>query len=241
MGTPKRFYNGVASVTSDNPLGALPYLDPTTWAIWMEEFILIPDAGEDWTHTQTNGTLAVASTGGCGISTQTLAGADNDLSQLYPATATITLTSGKKTMFEAKVKVDKGAGGTIGEQEIFVGLSAVLTGTNFTAADGLTMATDDCIGFWSPDGTAGLSAISRDTDVESIATAATTYVDATWCVLSWHYDGISTVKFYSNDLLIASLSDIPEDTALAPMLYIKAGEAKAAVLSCDYIMVCRER
>ncbi len=241
MGTPKRFYNGIASATSDNPLGALPYLDPTTWCVWMDDFILIPDAGEDWTHTQTNGTLAVASTLGCGIATQTLAGADNDLSQIYPATATLTLTANKKCVFEAKVKIDKGAGGTIGQQEVFVGLSAVLTGTNFTASDGLTMATDDCIGFWSPDGSASFSCIARDTDVESIDTASSAIVDATWYVLSWYYDGGSTIRFYVDDALVASLTDLPEDTALAPMLFVKAGEAAASVLSTDYILVARER
>lgn len=239
MGAPRRFLSGVASVASDNPLGVLPYLDPTTWAVFFEDFLLIPDAGEDWTHTNTNGTLAVDSTNGCGSATLTMAGADNDLSQLYPAAGTFTLTSGKKAIFETKIRVDK-ATGTIGEEEIFVGLSSVQTGGNFTAADGLTMTVDDCIGFWSADGSAVINAIVRDTDVESI-TAAATIVDVTDIVLSWYYDGGSTIKFYVNDGLVAELNDVPADTALTPMLYIKAGEAKAKVLTCDYILVARER
>lgn len=243
MGSPQRFLNGIASVASDNPVGALPYLDPTKWCIWFEDFVQFPDtaASSAWTDTNTNGTLAVASTLGCGIATQTLGGADNDLSQVYLATATLQIATAKKFIFEAKVKVDKGAAGTIGEQEVFVGLSAVLTGANFTAADGLTMTTDDCVGFWSPDGSASWSCIVRDTDVESIDTAAATMVDATWYVLSWYYDGIGTVKFYVNDVLVASLTDIPEDTALTPTIFIKGGEAKPAVLSTDYLLVARER
>lgn len=239
MGSPRRFLNGVASVASDNPLGVLPYLDPTTWAIWFEDFITIPDAGEDWTHTNTNGTLSVNSTNGCGSAVLTMGGADNDLSQLYPATATFTLVSGKKALFETKLRISKG-GGTIGEEEVFAGLSSVQTGANFTAADGSAMTADDVVGFWSADGSATLSAIVRDGDVESI-TAAHTIVDVTDVVLSWYYDGGTKIKFYINDGLAATLNDVPLDTALTPMLYIKAGEAQAKVLTCDYVGFFRER
>ena len=103
MPSPERRLNGVSSVASDNPLGQLPYLDPTKWAILMEDFIVLPDAGEAWTHTNTNGTLAQASTNGCGIITLTMGGADNDLSQLYLQGLCFTLESAKKTIFEVKV------------------------------------------------------------------------------------------------------------------------------------------
>jgi hypothetical protein len=239
MSTPKRFYNGISSVTSDNPLGMLPYLDPTKYCVWMEDFILIPDTGENWTDTNTNGTLAVASTGGCGIATQTLGGADNDLSHVYPATATFALTSGKKAFFEAKIKVDKGAGGTIGQQELFIGLSTVATGTNFSAADGTSWAMDNAVGFASLDGSADIDAVVRVSDAESIDDGASTYADATWYVLSWYFDG-TNVTFYVNDSQVAQLTTFPTG-AMSPVLFVKAGEAKAAVLSTDYILVAVER
>jgi len=244
MASPLRRLNGVSSVTSDDPMGDIPYLDPTKWITFMDDFALIPDAGEAWTHTNTNGTLAVAADTTNDvptITTQTLGGADNDLSQLYPATATMTITAAKKAVFEAKIKVDKGSGGTIGQQELFLGLSSAQTGADFMASDGLSMAVDDCVGFVSYDGSANINCIVRDTDVESVDTGATTYADATWYTLSWRYNGAGTVKFYANDSEIASLTDIPEDTALTPMMFIKGGEAKASVLSTDYIFYARER
>ena len=125
----ERFYDGLSTVYADNPLGNLPYPDPTKYAIWMEDFIIEPEATTQWLHTQTNGTLASASTGGTGVITQTLAGGDNDLSQMALASVTVALTAGKKAFFEAKVKVAKGAGGTIGQQEVFVGLATVQVGT----------------------------------------------------------------------------------------------------------------
>lgn len=235
----ERFYDGLSTVYSDNPLGNFPYPDPTKYAVWFEDFVQKPETTTQWLHTQTNGTLASASTGGGGSITQTLAGADNDLSQMALAAATFALTSGKKMFFEAKVKVDKGAAGTIGQQEIFVGLSTVQVGANFTASDGLTMAADDVIGFWSPDGSTNLAAIARATDVESIESAATTYADATNMVLSVYFDG-TTAKFFKDDIQVASLTGVPT-AALCPTLYIKAGEGKAPVLTTDYVLVAVER
>lgn len=213
----------------------VPFMDPADWKVWYEPMVQIPEVTTYWTHTQTNGTLAVTSSG----ITQTLAGGDNDLSQLYLKTATFALVSGKRALFEAKVKVDKGAAGTIGQQEVFVGLAAVATGNNFTAADGLTMAVDDCVGFWSPDGSTNLAAIARATDVESIEAAASTYADATTYTLQWLFDG-TTVTFYKNGTHIASLTGFPT-AAIAPMLFVKAGEAKAAVLTTSYVLVATER
>lgn len=235
----ERFYDGISTVYASNPLGMLPRTDPTTYAMFMEDFLTPVGTTDLWLHTQTNGTLAGAATGGCGIITQTLAGADNDLSQLALKSVSFLMTAGKKLFFEAKVKVDKGAAGTIGEQEVFVGLSTVQVGANFTAADGLTMAADDVLGFWSKDGTANLAAIARKTDVESIESAATTYVDATWMVLSIYFNG-TTAYFYKDDNGIAALTGYPT-AGLCPTLYIKAGEAKPAVLSTDYVFVAVER
>ncbi len=230
-----KFLSDLAVGMAGNLRVGVPYMDPASWKLWSEPFVQIPEVTTYWTHTQTNGTLAIGSSG----ITQTLGGADNDLSQLYLATASFALVSGKRALFEAKVRVDKGAAGTIGQQEVFVGLSKVQTSTNFTAADGLTMTVDDCIGFWSPDGSANLAAIARATDVESIEAAASTYADATSYVLRILFDG-TTAVFYRDGVGIASLTGFPT-AALTPMLFIKAGEGKASVLTSAYVLVATER
>ena len=230
-----KFLSDLSAGMAADLRSGVPYMDPAYWKVFYDPFVVIPDVVTYWTNTNTSGTLAVSSSG----ITQTMGGSDNDLSQLYTKTATFALVSGKKALFEAKVKVDKGAAGTIGQQEIFVGLSAVATSTNFVAADGLTMAVDDCVGFWSPDGSTNLAAIARNTDVESIEAAASTYADATFYTFQWLFDG-TTVTFYKNGTGIASLTGYPT-AALAPMLFIKAGEAKPAVLTTAYILVATER
>lgn len=240
MAAPKRFYNGISDVSSDNPLGQFPYLDPTKWALYMEEFIVydVAQSTTYWTLTQTNGVDSLVA--GCGCVALTLGGSDNDLAQLYNTTASWATDTSKKMIFECRFKVDKGAGGTIGQQEIFIGLSSVQTGTNFFDAAGLVRTMDDAIGFLSYDGTTNIDCVQGEADVFSTEAGATTYADATEMVLSWYYDG-STTKFFKDDVEIAELTTNIATSAVTPMLYIKAGEAFASVLTVDYILVARER
>src|SRR5574343_265500 len=171
------YYDGISDVSEANPLWMFPRLDPTLYAIWMDDFFQIPEVTTYWTHTQSGGTLAATSTGGTGVITQTLGGSDNQYSHMFLTHVTFALTSGKKMFFEWKGHVDKGTGGTIGEQELFMGLSSAQTTTNFVAADGLSLAVNDAIGFWSPDGSTNINCVCRATDVESVQTGASTYAD----------------------------------------------------------------
>lgn len=234
-----RFLNGISTVNGASPLGQLPYPDPTLWAVWQENFIVTPNTSLGWTLTQTNGTLAQAGTGPCGGITLTLGGADNDLAQLYPTLGQFTLESGKKAMFKVKFMVNKASGGTIGEQELFFGLTKVQTGNNFFAADGLSMTADDVVGFSSYDGSANINAVIRVSDVESGEAGITTYADVTALTLAWYFDGTS-VYFYVGDTLKAIISAFPTGV-MTPCLYIKAGEAKAAILTAYYMFLARER
>lgn len=236
---PQRFLTGVSSVAASDPLAELPYLDPTKWMLMMNDMLVLPTS-LGWTNTNTAGTLAVASgAAGCGVATQTMGGADDNLSQLYMTTATMALVANKQAFFEAKVRVDKGAGGTIGQQELFAGLCTVQTGANFFAGDGLSMTVDDCVGFSSYDGSTNLNAVARISDVESAQVGASTYADATYYVLTWYFNG-SYIIFYVDGTEVARLFKFPTG-AMTPCLYIRAGEGAASVLTTDYVFVAIER
>ncbi len=242
MSTPKRYLSGISSVASDNPLGIFPYLDPTKWASKYECWDLY-DAAQATTYytlTQTNGVDSIVAGAG-GVLTLTLGGADNDLAQLYGTNAAWATSATKKMFFEAAVTVAKGASGTIGQEELFVGLSSVQAGTNFFNADGTLRTMDDAIGFASFDGSVNIDCIQGEADVFSTETAATVYADATKLVLSWYYDGDGNTKFYKDDALVATLTTSLATSALTPMFYVKDGEGKAKVLSVDYYLVARER
>ena len=238
----QRYFEGIGSINSDNPIGMLPYLDPTKWCVWMEDFVNVPELTSQWTHNAIDGIVSVDSTGGTSSLVQALGGThatDNDYSQLYP-TVTVgnfTFASGKKLIFEAKVMVT--AAGTIGLQELFVGLGTVQATNNFIDALGLLLTVDNCVGFWSPDATATIKCVSRVADVESIQSAATTYATATQMVLSFYFDG-TTVAFYKNDVQIGHLFTYPT-AGVTPVLWIKCGEAQIISLKTDYILVARER
>jgi hypothetical protein len=231
--------DGFATRMPGQPNGVYPRILPfDVWSSYYEDFFLgssgIPFG---WTNTNTNGTPTNAS--GSTL-VQTLGGADNDVSHMYATTATFTTTAGKKACFSAKIKVSKGASGTIGLEEVFVGVGTAQTTTNFVAADGSSLTVDNCIGFWS-DPTAGatIHCVCRASDVESVVSAAGTYVDATYTTLSWDYDGTS-VYFYQDNNLIATITASIPAADMTPMLMIKAGEAKAKVLSTHYIFCATE-
>jgi hypothetical protein len=192
-----------------------------------------------FTHSTVGSTPTVA-IGANSTLVQTLAGADNDTSALYATTASMTIAAGKKAYFRARLKIDKSASGTIGEQEVFVGLSSAQTTTSFMAADGLSMAVDNCVGFVSYDGTANICCVSRVSDVESVEANAASYAQATYMELAWDWDG-STIKFYKDTNLVATITTTPSTTAMVPMLYFKAGEAQPAVMTTDYIWCAIER
>lgn len=212
-------------------------LTPFKYHTYFEDFIAITSGvPEGWTHTNTNGTLALTTPSSL---TQTLGGADNDLSQLQATSNTLVMVSGKKAFFRWRGKVDKGSTGTIGEQELYVGIGTVQTGTNFVAAAGTSLAVDDFVGFASYDGTANICATVRVTDVESVEANITSYADVTTLELGWDFDG-TTVTFWKDANRLTQISAFPTG-AMAPVIYFKGGEAKAAVLTTDYIFVAIER
>ena len=234
-----RNLDGFSDVAQSDPLGALPFLDPTRWAVDFEDFLRY-DLAQETGHyvlTQTNGVDTIA--GPTGVLLLTLGGADNDVAELQGAVAPWQTQTGKKLLYEARVKVAKGAGGTIGQEELFFGLATIQTTTNFMNAGGTALAVDACMGFVSYDASTSLSPVNRVADVESIEAGAASYADDTWMVLSLYHDGSST-KFYKDGTLLGDLAAEPT-TVMTPTLFVKAGGAHAKVLHCDYYLVAAER
>lgn len=193
--------------------------------------------GKGWTLTETNCTNTIV--GATGKLVMTLGGADNDLGQFYLNSAPIQLTSGKKMIFEAHVKVDK-ASGTIGQEEVAVGLSSVQTGTNFFNSGGTDRAMDDFIGFVSYDGNANWTALQGENDTFSSEVDVVAMTDVTDMVLTIYFDGARSFFYIDGNLEATFQTNFPT-SVVTPVLYIKAGESQAKVLTCDYILCAVER
>lgn len=235
-----RNLDGFSTVDAAHPLRAIPFLDPTRWAVWFDDYLAYDktQGNAAYTLTNTNGVDTIL--GPTGILTITLGGADNDLAQVYLTDGAFATVAGKKLVWEARVKVNKGAGGTIGQEEVFVGLSSVQTGTNFMDAGGLIRTMNESMGFLSFDATANVNCIQGQADSVSTEAAAFAYADDTWMVLGCYYDGVQTY-FYKDDVLEATLTDNEPTSVVTPMLYIKAGAGHAKILSADYFLVATER
>jgi len=237
--TIQRNADGWSSRIASDPLALFNFNDPINYPYFLDHFLAYDDTqavGHPYTFTQTNGTDAIL--GPSGVLTLTCAGAANDLCQLQLTNAPWQSNS-KRLWFEAKVKLVLDSGGTVAANELAVGLFSVQTGSNFFAADGLSLAADDALGFVSFDATATMNAVMRENDVQSSEAGIVTPVDDTWMRLSIYYDG-GTAYFYKDGGLVATLTTVDATSVLTPTLYIKLGEAKGNALHCDYIFTGAE-
>lgn len=240
MSTPQRFLNGISNVTIDNPLGRLPYLDPTKWAIWMEDFLHYDVAQGDaaWILDVVNAG-ADAVVGPTGVLTLTLTGASDSVG-LQQSNGAWQLTSGKKAIFKTRCKIVKG-GGTIGQEGFFVGLTSVQTTTNFMDAPPPTArAFDDGWGFLSYDATTNIIALQGEADVFSTEVGCTTYADDTWMELAIYWDGSKSI-FYKDNVELCEITTNPPTSVISPVVFISAGEAQTDAIHCDYLLVAVER
>lgn len=231
---------GFSALLPGDPLADLDIGNPRKWAIFMDDFLAYDKgqlAGNPYTLTQTNCVDTIV--GPTGVLVLTLGGADNDVGELQILDAAFQ-TNSKRMFFEAKVKLTLASGGAIAANELFIGLSSVQTTTNFMNSGGTAMAADDVIGFVKYDADSTLGAIMRKTDVESSDGSLKTPVDGVYITLAFYYDGAS-VRFYVDGVEVSELSSNIPTAVMTPTLFIKGGEAKANILSCDYILVAAER
>ena len=238
--TISRNEKGYSSLLASDPLGYFNFNDPINFPRWMDDFLaydLTQAQGTNYTFTQTNGSDTLE--GPTGVVKLLCAGADNDLVQLQLTEPSIA-TNSKQLWFDCKVSLTLASAGTIAANELFFGLSSDQQGTNFFAADGLSLAMDDALGFYKLDAEASLTAISRENDSQSIIPSVVTPTTGTYMRLSVYYDG-GTAHFYHNGSLVGSLSGVDVTSTLTPCLYLKAGEAKANYIKCDYLFMGSKR
>ncbi len=238
--TKHRFTGGLATVPETDVLAPFDFPDPTTWAVYWDDFLFYDKAQGDgaWTFTQTN--FADTIVGPTGNLVLTSAGAADDLGQLYHTDAAWQ-TNSKAMLFEVRAKLDKSGSGTLTEIEMFIGMSSVETGTNFFNSAGTAIAMQDVIGFAKFDGKATMDCTQGETAVYSTETDAFTLVDNTYTVFSFYTAGNGTTKFYVDSALKATLTSNIATSVLTPMLYCKSGESQPHVMSVDYMFVAAQR
>jgi hypothetical protein len=254
MSTPLRFLDGLSNVAAADPLGSMPYLDPTKWIIYHEDFCSGFLGGNTVANgnATANGIYCVASANAT-VNIVTDAGgilgclkivttaADNEYGWLQTLSPGFTMTAGKKFIMETSFEVTHTAG-NIDENEIFIGLasySASLTAA--FAAGGTTLDADDGIGLYSGDNDTNINFVVGEDDTYDTKVVITTYLTATWYRVSIYYDG-TNIYLWVNDTTVGHMTpdQIPV-SVIGPMFFLRSGEAKVHQLLVDYLFCAFER
>lgn len=254
---PRRFFNGISNVDGSKPLAMFPYLDPTKYTVYFEDFYgplfetqiaaataTMAIEGMKWTTVaaESIGIAQDADANGC-LSLSVLS-ADNAQVYGYTLAPAMRMRAGKKFFLQTRIEITEEAGGTIGQEEFFVGLAdnaGFATIANFMSANGLALTTDDCVGFVSYDGSAETNVVIGENDVRDTVPVGAAMVDATWVKYTIYFDG-TDLYYFVNDAAAGAFTPtaIPV-SPVGPAYYLKAGEDKNKTLLVDYLFVACER
>jgi len=250
----KRFLNGITDVSSDDPLGAFPRLDPTKYVMYYEDFVgPLFDSASISNSTATENGLRVTASANATVNLVTDAtdaplgalkivttAADNESGLIQTMSPGWAMKSGKKLWMESRFELTHTAG-NIEQNELFIGLATSQTGANFFATDGSARTFDDGIGWYSPDADTDIDLICGEADSFTNVTVKATYATATWYVMSVYFDG-TTLYCYRDGTLVATLTpDAIPVSVVGPTFYLKSGEAKVHQLLVDYLLIAAER
>ncbi len=247
--TVRRNADGFTSFPKGHPLENFNFGNPITHPYFMEDFLtwdIGQAAGHSWTHTSTGSTDTVVGPTGVGRFTLTT---DNDIMQCQ-LTEAPWQTNSKRLYFMSRFSLNI-AGGTIAQNELFVGMSSEETGTNFFNNGGTALAMQDAIGFYQFDGGTGSMGVAmREATVGSTEESVLTLTDDTFVTVAFVFDGTQTDFYTSTDASgldmrtdnpAATLTSTIATSILTPTIYLKCGESQANIFNCDYIFVGSER
>ncbi|MBV5322727.1 MAG: hypothetical protein JZU60_02695 [Ilumatobacteraceae bacterium] len=227
MGAPTRFQNGVTNNSGSNALGMMGQLDPTLFHTYFNDFDTFL-AGE-WTVTNVGVTPTIALTavdGGAILQTNTAGIADSAF--LQKVGASFTFAAGRKVWFKARFQVSDAT-----ESSIVFGLQVV---------DTTPLAVSDGMYFLKADGAATYSFISATGSVLTTAAAVGTITAATMTELSFYFDGVNEVQYFSNGTLLGRMAVATLPTGLVTVSFGMAnGEAAVKTMTTDYIFAAQER
>lgn len=226
----------------------MPFLDPTRFYVFFDDFNKY--AAGDWTVTETQGAATQATIAGAGGWLALVnSAADNDVNQLQNLFATTAFTDGKILAMKCRFKVSDAT-----QTDIIVGLNAV-------DASPIQSVTSDGINFLKADDAATILFQVGIASAYTQSAALFTLADDTFYTVGMYCSGKAFVKpsdgltYYSfllyggtdNDPAFISRLDVLNTgvplaaTLMCPTLTLQAGEAVAKTLTVDYLLIAKER
>lgn len=227
---PMRLPNGVTTAGPTDPLGMYGAPDPTKWHECFDDFDTY--VAGDWTITNAaTGTIALTDIDGGALLITNNTSDDNAIF-LNKKGESFLPTAGKRSIFKARFKLSDAT-----QSDFVIGLQITDT-TPLDVTDGIY--------FLKTDGAATLDVICRKnaTTGSTSASAITTLANDTFVTVAWYYDGVSSLKYYVNDVHLGTLdasSTYLPDTELTISIGLQNGEAAAKTATIDYYFAAQER
>lgn len=226
-----RYSGGMTNVPESDIFADLLHSDPTKYATLFNDFTSFSSA--DWVATATGAATQALTAGDGGILLITNTAGNNDVVGIQKTPAMLNFTAGKRSFFKTVLKVNDAT-----KSQVIAGVQVINVDPT-TATDGIY--------FNKALASTNIDVICRkDTTTGSTtATAVATMADNTYVTLAWYYDGVSRVYFAINGTVLVSLDAsatyLPDATNLAPVFFLKNGEAVAKNMSVDYFYYAKER
>ena len=236
---PTHFPNGVSNRTKGHPLFNYPYLDPSKYYTYFDDFFEYHSGIYTITTTEAgSGNASEAITSGAGGQLLiTNDDADNDLDFFQLKGESFKWDSSKRMFFSARFKTNDAT-----QSEIVMGLQITDT-TPLDVTDGIFFLKID--GDTQPD-----LIIEKDNSSSLSVLEMDAMEDDTFVTLSFEYDpldvatGGAVFRAYQDNVQVGEITgttNAPDDEELTISFGIQNGEAAAKTLTIDFILVAVER
>ena len=236
---PTHFPNGVSNRTKGHPLFNYPYLDPSKYYTYFDDFFEYHSGIYTITTTEAgSGNASEAITSGAGGQLLiTNDNADNDLDFFQLKGESFKWDSSKRMFFSARFKTNDAT-----QSEIVMGLQITDT-TPLDVTDGIFFLKVDAD--TKPD-----LIIEKDNSSSLSVLEMDAMEDDTFVTLSFEYDpldvatGGAVFRAYQDDVQVGEITgttNAPDDEDLTISFGIQNGEAAAKTLTIDFILVAVER
>jgi len=236
---PTHFPNGISNRTKGHPLFNYPYLDPSKYYTYFDDFFEYHSGIYTITTTEAgSGNASEAITAGAGGQLLiTNDNADNDLDFFQLKGEAFKFDSTKRMFFSSRFKVSDAT-----QSDLVMGLQITDT-TSLDVTDGIFFIKGDAD--TQPD-----FIIEKDNSSTLSVLEMNAIADDTFVTLSFEYDPLDVAtggpvfRVYQDDVQVGEITgttNAPDDEDLTISFGIQNGEAVAKTMTIDFILAAVER
>ena len=236
---PTHFPNGISNRTKGHPLFNYPYLDPSKYYTYFDDFFEYHSGIYTITTTEAgSGNASEAITSGAGGQLLiTNDDADNDLDFFQLKGEAFRFDSTKRMFFSSRFKVNDAT-----QSDLVMGLQITDT-TSLDVTDGIFFIKGDAD--TQPD-----FIIEKDNSSTLSVLEMNAMEDDTFVTLSFEYDPLDVAtggpvfRVYQDDVQVGEITgttNAPDDEDLTISFGIQNGEAAAKTMTIDFILAAVER